>query len=184
MIIFIIIYGASVIIHYFNSRSLIGIQNKITYAFRYLLNTLTTFILLSPIFFISIILIGPYGDPHMGLPQVCISAGESVGCKMYNDRGITNEVVQWCENVHMASEARYLNGEFKYLNWEPEESNWEDISKSAYATNSSGDMVLKISASRSDNGLEKIDSITKGTADAIYPCINPSKGGYVYIKED
>jgi hypothetical protein len=167
-----------------NNRSLFTTKSSLFFSIRYLLQIIIVLLLFSPI----LLYFNYYDSYHPGdmglLPQVCLSAGESVGCKMYNKNGMDDEVVLWCEDIYYVGSTRDVNGEFIYMGWEDEKRNWDEISKRAYEISTSENKVLKISASKTSDNLEKVDTVTKGTIDAIYPCINPSKGGYVFVIED
>jgi hypothetical protein len=173
LILFVGLYIASFFLLYYNRRYLMKVQSNIIFALRYIFYIFTIFVLLTPTLYFIFSISGPSIDGDYGLPQVCLSAGESVGCKMYNNNGITDDVVQWCEEVYQASQGKDPNGKSLYENWEQNKNYLEEISIKAYARQADTEKILKIPSTP--------DSITKGTADAIYPCINPSKGGYVYI---
>lgn len=125
--------------------------------------------------------------PTGGLPQVCLSAGESVGCKYYNNNGIDDVVVQWCEEVYTSASTRKVDGSFQWPNWEEDKTTaWEPIAKLALAKQgTAGGALLELNAYDASGcgsvANTPINSVAKGTADSICPCINPSKGGWAYV---
>jgi hypothetical protein len=123
--------------------------------------------------------------PTGGLPQVCLSAGESVGCKYYNNSGIDNIVVQWCEEVYKAGSARSESGEFLYPDWAENSVGgyWVVISTLAKAQGGvKFDAAITVNASLAATGaITPVDTITPGTGtNDIRACLNPSKGGLIF----
>lgn len=95
------------------------------------------------------------------LPQVCLSAGDSVGCKEYYNNGIDNDIVQWCEGYYKAATALGLPA--------TEKTHEAAITKQA----TDAGFTIPVSANATLNGADY-----SGTNPG-YLCINPIKGGYL-----
>jgi hypothetical protein len=125
------------------------------------------------------------GLPGASLPQVCLSAGESVGCKFYNINGIDDPTVQWCEEVYTSASTRKVDGSFQWQNWEEDKTTWTPIAALALAKQgASAQTTLTLEAydaSACGSGGTDIHSVDKNSPDSICPCINPSKGGWAFV---
>jgi len=112
------------------------------------------------------------------LPQVCISAGDSVGCKQYTTYGIDDTVVQWCEGVYKSvsakddqSNPRFPDGVIGART---------DRNLLATLTINQGYPVPTIEVVDGGTGLP----VTPSTgADALLLCVNPLEGGYLPIQK-
>jgi uncharacterized membrane protein len=159
-----------------NMKTLFTTKKNKFFAIRYIGQIILFFLLLTPAA-VYLTLNSPrdltIGD---GVTLTCLTEGESIGCKTYYWNGIGDAVVQWCEGVHQVGESKDGNGKSIYENWEQNKGYWEEISKKAL---SELDDEYAVNTTLTINAVNK--TVVMGTVDAIYPCINPSKGGYIYI---
>jgi len=117
------------------------------------------------------------------LAQVCISAGNSVGCRRFTDKDINDEVVQWCEGVYKIASSK-KDGDFIFpdglLGGSASRISLEQLAiASGYKLPTTSDTVVLPATSGA--AAIAISVIPKGTGDYVLLCINPISGGYIPV---
>lgn len=116
------------------------------------------------------------------LPQVCISAGSSVGCTQYNQHGIDNEVVQWCEGVYKAVSTKKQDGTARFPD------GITSLSAGGIANMAEGTGFVKPAGpldifDPASTGNTPIDIASLTATQAVWLCIDPLKGGYLPVQQ-
>jgi hypothetical protein len=113
------------------------------------------------------------------IPQVCLSAVDSVGCKDYMDGKYYTQVYKWCEGMYITDAQKKKANDPLYKLTINDLTTNALVAKAA-VVNGYNPKITGLTVYESQGTKTKVTSFTVENAGLL--CINPNKGGYSYTK--